>query len=141
MTAHPAVLQKPRMMQFAMLCGYLAVLFVLRRGLLVVFLALKILGHPAPMDAWRGAVWHQTVSYSDIPVDIYGRPQSDSPMLIVHGVNPTGKNSLDLVRISEALAQAGYVVSVPDFAEMKRAHLRAEEAANSKTVLRAIYRT
>jgi pimeloyl-ACP methyl ester carboxylesterase len=122
------------------LCVSFMMLVVLRRGLLVVFLALKILGYPAALDAWRGAVSHQTVSYSGIPVDIYGRPQTDSPMLIVHGVNPTGKNSLDLVRISEALAQAGYAVYVPDFAEMKRVHLRAEEAANIKTIFRSIGR-
>jgi pimeloyl-ACP methyl ester carboxylesterase len=115
-----------------------AVSVLLRRGLLVIFLALKILGHPAALDAWTGAVLHQTVSYSGIPVDVYGSLKSDSAMLIVHGVNPTGKNSLDLVRISEALAQTGYSVYVPDFVEMKRLHLRAEEANNIKTVFQAI---
>src|ERR1051326_3840518 len=95
-----------------------AILVLLRRGLLVIFLALKILGHPAAMDAWTGAVLHQTVSFSGIPVDVYGNPKSDSAMLIVHGVNPTGKNSLDLVRISEALAQTGYTVY-----EIGRAHV------------------
>src|ERR1041385_1426672 len=117
-----------------------AILVLLRRGLLVIFLALKILGHPAALDAWSGAVLHQTVSYSGIPVDVYGSPKSDSAMMIIHGVNPTGKNSLDLVRISEALAQTGYAVYVPDFVEMRRLHLRAEEAANIKTVFRAIGR-
>jgi pimeloyl-ACP methyl ester carboxylesterase len=117
-----------------------AILLFLRRGLLVVFLGLKILGHPAALDAWTGPVLHQTVSYSGIPVDVYSSPKSESAMLIVHGVNPTGKNSLDLVRISEALAQTGYAVYVPDFVDMKRLHLRAEEAANIKTVFRAIGR-
>jgi pimeloyl-ACP methyl ester carboxylesterase len=117
-----------------------AILVLLRRGLLVIFLALKILGHPAALDAWSGAVLHQTVSYSGIPVDVYGSPKSDSAMMIIHGVNPTGKNSLDLVRISEALAQTGYAVYVPDFVDMKRLHLRAEEAANIKTVFLAIGR-
>jgi pimeloyl-ACP methyl ester carboxylesterase len=73
-------------------------------------------------------------------VDVYGSAKSDPAMLIVHGVNPTGKNSLDLVRISEALAQTGYSVFVPDFAEMKHLHLRAEEAGNIKTVFQAIGR-
>src|ERR1051326_1715008 len=114
-----------------------AILVLLRRGLLVIFLALKILGHPAALDAWSGAVLHQTVSYSGIPVDVYGSPKSDSAMMIIHGGNPTGKNSLDLVRISEALAQTGYAVYVPDFVDMKRLHLRAEEAANIKTVFLA----
>ena len=116
------------------------IVFLLRRGLLVIFLALKILGHPTALDAWRGGVPHETVSYAGIPVDVYGSAKSDSAMMIVHGVNPTGKNSPDLIRISEALAQVGYVVYVPDFTEMKRLHLRAEEALNIKTVFRAIGR-
>src|SRR5215471_592793 len=75
------------------LCGSLILLLVaLRRPLLVVFLALKILGHSAALDAWKGAVSHQTVVNSGIPVDIYGDPRSLSAMLIVHGVNPTGKD-------------------------------------------------
>ena len=115
-------------------------LTLFRRGLVVVFLALKILGYPAALDAWRGAVSHQTVSYAGIPVDIYGSPQSGSPILIIHGVNPTGKNSLDLVRISEGLAQAGYAVYVPDFAEMKKVHLRPEEAVNIKRIFQSIGR-
>jgi dienelactone hydrolase len=123
-----------------LLLGALLILFFLRRGLLVIFLALKILGHPTALDAWTGAVLHQTVSFSGIPVDVYGNPKSDPAILIVHGVNPTGKNSLDLIRISEALAQTGYAVYVPDFVEMKRLHLRPEEAANIKTVFRAIGR-
>src|SRR2546427_3347917 len=117
-----------------------AALFLLRRGLLVIFLALKILGHPAALDAWTGAVMHRTVAYAGIPVDVYGNPESNPAMLIVHGVNPTGKNSLDLVRISEALAQAGFAVYVPDFAEMKKQHLRAEEASNIKAVFHSIGR-
>ena len=118
----------------------LAIAVVLRRGLLVVFLALKILGHPMALDAWRGPVLHQTTSRSGIPVDVYASSESDSPILIVHGVNPTGKNSLDLVRISEALAQAGYAVYVPDFAEMKKQHLRPEEAGKIKAVFHSIGR-
>ena len=107
---------------------------------MVILLGLKILGHSEPLDAWQGAVLHQTVSYSGIPVDIYGNLQSASPILIVHGVNPTGKNSLDLVRISEALAQVGYAVYVPDLAEMKKQHLRPEEAASIKQVFQHIGR-
>src|SRR4030095_16411252 len=111
--------------------------FLIRRGLLVVFLALKILGYTAPLDAWQGAVRHQTVVHAGIPIDIYGEA-SYSPLLIVHGVNPTGKNSLDLVRISDALAQVGYQVFVPDFIEMKRQHLRPEEAAHIKSAFQFI---
>jgi hypothetical protein len=72
-----------------------------------------------------------------MPIDIYGGPSS-SAILIVHGVNPTGKNSLDLVRISEALAQVGYQVFVPDLAEMKRQHLQPEEALHIKSAFEFI---
>src|SRR5438094_7719753 len=118
----------------------LLVLLFLRRALLVAFLALKILGYPSALDAWKGAVRHETVEHGGIPIDIYTGDHAYSPLLIVHGVNPTGKNSLDLVRISEALAQVGYQVFVPDFVEMRRLHIRAEEAGNIKTVFKAIGR-
>jgi len=130
----------PKVSSLAVLLCVFVSLWFLQRALLVVLLALKILGNPAALDAWKGAVSHQTLSYSGISVDVYGNPQSSSPMLIVHGVNPTGKNSLDLVRISEALAQVGYAVYVPDFVEMKRLHVRPEEAGNIKTVFKAIGR-
>jgi len=109
---------------------------LLRRGLLVLFLGLKILDYTAGLDAWKGAVRHQTVRHGDIPVDVYG-DSSGSPLLIVHGINATGKNSLDLVRISDALAQAGYQVFVPDFAEMKKQHLQPEEAGRIKSVFQS----
>jgi pimeloyl-ACP methyl ester carboxylesterase len=111
--------------------------FVIRRFLIVVFLGLKILGHSESLDAWEGAVRHQTVEHDGIPIDIYGDP-SFSPILIVHGVNPTGKNNLDLVRISEALAQVGYQVFVPDLREMKKQHIAPEEAADIKSVFQFI---
>lgn len=114
-------------------------LLFLRRGILVLFLALKILGYTAPLDAMEGAVRHQTVVHAGIPIDIYGEP-TFSPILIVHGLNPSGKNSLDLMRISEALAQARYQVFVPDFTEMKRQHLLPEEALHIKSAFQFIGR-
>ena len=96
----------------------------MRRGLLVVFLAAKILGYADALNAWEGAVSRQTTVRGGIPVDVYRGSNPVSPILIVHGVNPTGKDSLDLVRVSEGLAQAGYEVYVPDLAEMKKQHLR-----------------
>jgi len=118
----------------------LVITILRRRVLLVVFLALKILGHPAALDAWRGPVLHQAISRFGIAVDVYDGSESDSPILYVYCVNPTGKNSLDLVRISEALAQVGYAVYVPDFADMKKQHLRPEEAGNVKAVFHSIGR-
>src|SRR5262245_20789726 len=85
----------------AVVCLVLGYLF-LRRVLLVVVLALKILGHTDALDAWKGPVRRETVEHAGIPIDIYGAEHFSSSILIIHGVNPTGKDSSDLVRISEA---------------------------------------
>jgi len=116
----------------------LLVYLSLRRGLLVVCLGLKILGSTDALNAWKGPVRHETVEHAGIPIDIYSREPTYSPILIVHGLNPTGKNSLDLMRISEALAQVGYQVFVPDLIEMKRQHLQPEEAVRIKSVFQFI---
>jgi len=121
----------------AAFCLLLAFLF-LRRVLLVVVLALKILGHTDALDAWKGPVQRETVEHAGIPIDIYSGKHTSSSILIVHGVNPTGKDSLDLVRISQALAQVGYRVYVPDLIEMKRQHLQPEEAGHIKSVFQFI---
>src|SRR5262245_7445280 len=119
-----------------LLAGFL----FLRRLLLVTFLALKILGHSDGLDAWKGPVRRDTVEHAGIPIDIYTGQQPGSPILIIHGVNPTGKNSLDLIRISDALAQVGYKVFVPDLIDMRRQHLQPEEAGRIKSVLQFIGR-
>jgi pimeloyl-ACP methyl ester carboxylesterase len=116
----------------------LVLLLLLRRVLLVAFLGLKILGHPEALDTWNGPVHHITIQHAGIPVDVYTGGQVHSPILIVHGVNPTGKDSPDLIRISEALAQVGYQVFVPDLIDMKKQHLQPEEAAHIKSVFQFI---
>jgi dienelactone hydrolase len=118
----------------------LVAFFVLRRFLLVLFLSAKILGYPDALNAWEGPVDRQTVIHDAIPIDIYRGPNSTSPILVVHGVNPTGKNSLDLIRISEGLAQSGYEVFVPDLIHLKKQHLRPEDAASVRSVFQFIGR-
>src|SRR5262249_9201139 len=127
-----------RIVKTAALGFVIAALFLLRRALLVAFLGFKILGHPGPLDAWKGSVRHETVDRTGIPVDIYTSRSSFSPLLIVHGVNPTGKDSQDLIRIADALAQTGYQVFVPDFVEMKKQHLQPEEATHIKSIFQSI---
>jgi hypothetical protein len=130
-----------RRRNYAIAAAVLLLSFVAgRRALLVVFLAAKILGYGGWLNAWQGAVDRHTVIHDGIPVDIYRGPNSTSPILIVHGVNPTGKNSLDLIRISEGLAQTGYEVFVPDLAHLKKQHLRPEDAASVKSVFQFIGR-
>jgi pimeloyl-ACP methyl ester carboxylesterase len=116
-----------------------ALFIVLRRALLVSLLALKLIGDSAPLDAWKGAVSHRTILHAGIPIDIY-RSGSGPAILVVHGVNPTGKNSLDLVRISEGFAQAGFEVFVPDLADMRQLRLRPEETLNIESVFQFIGR-
>src|SRR6266705_3398264 len=128
------MLNKIRLRALAATLLGILLLVCLRRGLLVVFLALKILGHTDALDAWRGPVSHQTVVHAEMPIDVYGAEKSSPAILIIHGVNPTGKDSLGLVPFSEGPAQAGYQVYVPDLAEMKKVHLRPEEAVNIKRI-------
>jgi len=119
------------------LAGLIVLVFLAgRRFLLVGSLALKILDHTEALDAWKGPVLHRTVEHAGIPIDIYGA--DGSPLLIIHGVNTTGKNSLDLMRISEALAQVGYQVFVPDLIAMKRLHLVPDEVVRIKSVFQFI---
>jgi pimeloyl-ACP methyl ester carboxylesterase len=136
--ASPALKSKRRLQWAAASIFLLVFVLILRRGLLVIFLGLKILGHSGPLDTWKGEVRRETVQHSGIPIDIYSGESSYSPLLIIHGVNPTGKDSPDLMRISGALAQSGYQVFVPDLAEMKRQHLDPEEAARIKSVFEFI---
>src|SRR5262249_158716 len=49
-------------------------------------------------------------------------------------------DSPDLVRLSQALAQVGFEVYVPDLAEMKKQHLRPEESESVKAVFQWIGR-
>ncbi len=41
------------------------------------------------------------------------------PLVIVHGVNPTGKDDEQLVLLAKNFARAGFLVMVPDFEGMK----------------------
>ena len=126
---------------FLFLLVLLIPLFLLvRRALLVALLTLKLVGYPTALDAWKGPVAHQTVTQAGMPIDIYGDGGFRSALLIVHGVNPTGKNSLDLERIAEGLAQSGVEVYVPDFAEMRKLHLTPEESDNIKRAFQFIGR-
>ena len=108
------------------------------RVLPVLFLSGKILGYGGALNAWEGPVDRETVVHEGIPVDIYRGRKSVSPILIVHGVNPTGKNSLDLIRISEGLAQTGYEVFVPDLIHLRKQHVRIEDAGSVKSVFEFI---
>jgi hypothetical protein len=50
------------------------------------------------------------------------------PLVIVHGVNPTGKDDEQLVLLAKNFARAGFLVLVPDFEGMKTLRIRISEA-------------
>jgi hypothetical protein len=50
------------------------------------------------------------------------------PLVIVHGVNPTGKDDEQLVLLAKDFARAGFLVLVPDFEGMKSLRIRISEA-------------
>jgi dienelactone hydrolase len=65
-----------------------------------------------------------------IHADLY-RPEKEGklfPLLLVHGVNPTGKDDGQLVLLAKDLARAGFLVLVPDFEGMKTLRLRVSDA-------------
>jgi pimeloyl-ACP methyl ester carboxylesterase len=50
------------------------------------------------------------------------------PLLLVHGVNSTGKGDSQLMLLARDLAMAGFLVLVPDFEGMKDLHMRPSDA-------------
>ncbi len=50
------------------------------------------------------------------------------PLLLVHGLNPTGKDDEHLVLLAEDLARAGFLVMVPEFEGMKTLRIRTSDA-------------
>ncbi len=65
-----------------------------------------------------------------IQADLY-RPVKKGkyfPLLLVHGVNPTGKDDRQLVLLAKDLARAGFLVLVPDITGLKTLHLRISDA-------------
>lgn len=64
-----------------------------------------------------------------IRADLYiPKPKgSYTPLLLVHGVNPTGKDDPQLVLLAKNLARAGFLVMVPDLDGMKRLRIRPSD--------------
>jgi len=50
------------------------------------------------------------------------------PLLLVHGLNPTGKDDEQLVLLAKDLARAGFLVMVPEFEGMKTLRIRTSDA-------------
>jgi hypothetical protein len=65
-----------------------------------------------------------------IHADLYRplRQGRQFPLLLVHGLNPAGKDDEQLVLLAKDLARAGFLVLVPDFEGMKILRIRISDA-------------
>src|SRR5687768_2721541 len=86
----------------------------------LVYTSAGLLGFPTALDSWRSPVVRSSHLLGTIAVDIYESPRSRSTILMVHGVNESGKNSPELKPIAETLARSGFRVVVPEFGRMTR---------------------
>ena len=121
----------------ALLAIVLAVLLV--RVLLVGAFVAKILGRNDYLDGWKGAVSRQTTTIAGIVSDNYSRNSNAGfPVVIVHGVNTTGKDNLDIVRVAQSFAQVGFQVIVPDLTRMKEQAVSRQDAEDVLKVLESV---
>lgn len=65
----------------------------------------------------------------NIHADLYiPKPKGTfTPLLLIHGINPTGKDDPQLVLLAKNLARAGFLVMVPDLEQMKRLRMRPSD--------------
>jgi pimeloyl-ACP methyl ester carboxylesterase len=100
--------------------------------------AAKVLNHGRAFDWWRGPVSRSTTNIGSISADVYVGSRSRRPLLFVHGVNESGKDSADLQRVAEALAGSGFRVVVPDFARMRRQNVTPADIDDVELVARSL---
>jgi hypothetical protein len=82
--------------------------------------AAQILGYRGVFTWRRESVSKTTVAIAHMESDVYTSSRSRAPLLLVHGVNDTGKNSPDVKPIAEGFAIAGFRVVVPQFERLTR---------------------
>ena len=115
------------------------ILLISLRLLLVGAFAAKVLDKGAYLDAWKGEVSRRSETMNGIFADIYDRgTEGRFPVILVHGVNPTGKDSPDIVRVAEAFAQVGFKVIAPDFPRMKRQNVSSKDSDDLRAVVGAV---
>src|SRR5262245_35230971 len=98
----------------------------------------KLLGWGYAFDLWSGSISRSTTHIGAIPVDVYTGPRSKFPVVLVHGVNETGKDSPDLRKVGEALAGAGYRVVVPDRVRLRHQTLSPDDADDVLSVFESL---
>ena len=102
-------------------------IFALYKFAVVATASAKALGSGYLFDLWHGPVSLSSTSIGKIPADVYTSPRSRFPLLLVHGVNETGKNSPEVKPFAEAFAGSGFRVVVPQFERLTRQNVTPED--------------
>jgi len=98
----------------------------------------KVLGFNELFDRWQGPVRRSTVWMGPVEADVYLGANSRTPALIVHGVNETGKNSLELKQVAEALAGSGFRVVVPQLVRLTRQNVTPADVDDVVALFRSL---
>ncbi len=102
-------------------------IFALYKFAVVATASAKALGSGYLFDLWHGPVSLSSTSIGKIPADVYTSSRSRFPLLLVHGVNETGKNSAEVKPFAEAFAGSGFRVVVPQFERLTRQNVTPED--------------
>jgi acetyl esterase/lipase len=116
--------------------GFLAAIFVYQAGYLAGATA-KAVGYGYVFDLWRGPVARSTIQVGAIETDVYSTSQSHFPLVLVHGVNESGKDSTQLRTLAEMLAEAGFRVFVPDMVRMTHQNVTPQDIDDVSVVFRS----
>jgi hypothetical protein len=116
--------------------GFLAAIFVYQAAYLAGATA-KALGHGYAFDLWRGPVARSTIHVGAIETDVYSASHSHFPVVLVHGVNESGKDSPELRTFAEMLAEAGFRVFVPELVRMTHQNVTPQDIDDVSAVFRS----
>lgn len=98
----------------------------------------KVLGSDKTFDWWHDRISRSTISIGPIPADVYTSRGSRFPLLLVHGVNETGKDAPEVKHVAEAFAGSGYRVVVPEFVRLTRQNVTPADVDDAVTVFQSL---
>jgi acetyl esterase/lipase len=87
----------------------------------------EILGYHGALAWRREPVLKTPAIVANMDADVYTTSRSRSLMLLIHGVNDTGKRSPEVKPIAEGFADAGFRVVVPEFPRLTRQNVTPED--------------
>jgi pimeloyl-ACP methyl ester carboxylesterase len=96
------------------------VLVVLYQSVPVLSTVAIVLDAGDPLRLWHGPIARTTTSFGPYPADVYTSRRSVVPILLIHGVNESGKDGPRIRPFAEGLAAAGFVVILPEFERLTR---------------------